>query len=177
MEAIVVAVPPVARRPPQLLPRPRYRHWWVIVLAALAVIAVLCTGASLYAYRALAPSSGGALRAGADKVVLPPDFILVGESSSGNALCLDECSRYQRSYSTSRSPRDAYMVVTAALRKAGYQCVEPCEPGHEWTWHGPHLTIELSMSPGPGDLGNTTVEPSADPGRETDIYLNLESRG
>jgi hypothetical protein len=70
-------------------------------------------------------ASLGELNDAADKLAFPPELTLVDETSTGNRLCLEECVRLSRTY-TSPFPDEATItIVVTTLEKAGYRCVVP----------------------------------------------------
>jgi hypothetical protein len=124
---------------------PHYRHWdgmrWTpatgpatpstrrrrrmgVIATLAAVAAVLIVAVVVFVESALGPSLGE-LTDAADKLRLPPGLTLVDETATGNRMCLEECVRLSRVY-TSPSPAEATLkIVVTALEKAGYRCIIP----------------------------------------------------
>src|SRR5262245_28616990 len=103
----------------------RARRWVWATLAVVAGLAVAGVVTGVWLVERSTPSAGEYGDA-VDALALPPEFTLISETEYGNALCLDECLRLDRRYSSPSSLDDTFQIVYDALRAAGYQCESPC---------------------------------------------------
>lgn len=74
---------------------------------------------------ALGPGSG-ALRDDANALALPPEIVVVQDTSSGSQLCLEECLTLRRTYSSASSKQTTFQAFATALQRAGYHCDTFC---------------------------------------------------
>ena len=118
--------PPPGRYPdPARSPTRSRRRMGVIVAVAAVFIVAVCVIAPVVFVGSMLGPSLGELTDAADELKFPPELTLVHETSTGNRMCLDECVRLSRTY-TSPFPAEATTkIVVTALEKAGYRCVIP----------------------------------------------------
>jgi len=69
---------------------------------------------------------------------------LVDEDSTGNRMCLDDCVRLSRIYTSTFPDEATIRIVVTALEKAGYRCVIPEFGTANRDWCGQFVVKELS---------------------------------
>ncbi len=111
------------------------RRMWAYVVAAVLLVALCVIAPVVVVVSNLGPSLGGLTEA-ADEVTFPPDLTLVKETSTGNRICLEECVRLSRIY-TSPLPHEATIkIVVTAMENAGYRCAIPSLASANRDWCG-----------------------------------------
>ncbi len=148
---------------PAVRRRRRRRIGW-IVGAVVLLVAATCVTVPVVIFTQTAGPSSADLDAALGALVLPAEFHQLRDVQAGNRLCLDECPRAQRLYSSPLPPEATDQALMAALARAGYACDTKC-------WHRDGVTITADIFS--VATANATYSPAlpVDQGRDTEFYL------
>jgi hypothetical protein len=150
--------------------------------AATVVVLAVCVAVPVVWFEQNRGPSVGELRARVVELRLPADFVVIGEQSTGNELCMEECTRLTRRYSSPLSIDATQRIVDQALTAAGYACIQFCAPsdrarGAYATWRrspDTALIIDATVYSAKtrGNAMGDTIP--LDPNRDTHIDFEVE---
>ena len=147
---------------------------WLVV----AVLVLVCVGSPCIGFGVTDSIQRGNLEKSLDSLAIPASMTLINQARSGNALCLEECNRLSRRYSSPLSKPDTFQIFAEALQRRGYHCTDWCTgTGEEggsrisrWVRAGrPTINLDVFSTADPHDAA--FVDPPLDATRQ--IHADL----